>query len=232
MYAISASQATRSSRRPVSQPVSSGTARRYTGQMAGSPDPVPSKPRVALTLADGRVRLTGGIVEPDELFGRMCDGVTKAHLPPTGGRLWTGAVKKTLRRFAREIDRGIDVYSSDRHDEFLLDVVWLKPARGDAGANGRILLAVESEWGGFDAVWYDFSKLLYVRAPRKVLISCLPPKTLKEAIRQFEQDIVDAGGMESHEKYIVINFGPQRVECWWCGPPSPVRFRKGPQREY
>jgi hypothetical protein len=60
----------------------------------------------------------------------------------------------------------------------------------------------------------------------------LAPKALKTAIGYFTQDIIDTGGLESHEKYIVINFGNQRVEYWWCEPPEPVRFQKGSSRQY
>lgn len=196
------------------------------------PDHARLKPRVALSHADSHIRLTKGIVEPDQLFRRLFDGVK--HLPPTGGRLWTGAVKKTLRAFAQETDRAPVVYPDRGNPEFLLDVVWLKPAREDAReGNGRIVLAVESEWSSsFDEVWCDFSKLLYVKAPRKVLICDLSPKMIQEALRQFEQDIIDAGGLEAQEKYIVINFGNQYAECWSCGSPEPVRFQKGPRRRY
>ena len=174
------------------------------------------------------------ILEPDDLFGRLFDGLAQEQLPPLGGRRWTGAVRKTLERFAHEIDPNIVVYySNDNGPEFLLDVFWLKPARNDPDANGEILLAVECEWSdSSDNVWYDFSKLLYVRAPRKLLICCLSPKAIKEAIPQFTQDIVDAGGLESSEKYIVINFGNQHVEYWWCEPPEPVRFHQGSKRKY
>ena len=174
------------------------------------------------------------VVEPDHLFARLFQGLAEEQLPRYGGRRWTGAVRKTLKQFACEIDRNIVVsYSNNSGPEFLLDLIWLKPARDDPDANGRILLAVECEWSSRpDDVWYDFSKLLYVRAPRKLLICCLSPKALKEAIRQFTQDIIDAGGLESCEKYIVINFGNQRVECWWCEPPEPVKFQKGSNRQY
>jgi len=114
----------------------------------------------------------------------------------------------------------------------LLDLIWLSPARGDKDANGRIVLGVECEWGGPDAVWFDFSKLLYIRAARKLLICCLAPKTLQSSIRQFEKDIIDAGGLESQEKYIVINFGDQQAEYWWCELPEPVKFRKGLRASY
>jgi hypothetical protein len=115
------------------------------------------------------------IVEPDQLFNRLFDGVAQEHLPRIGASRWTAAVRKSLERFAKEIDRGIVVYySKESSHEFLLDLIWLKPARGDRDANGKILLAVECEWSNsLDKVWYNFSKLLYVRAPRKLLISDL-----------------------------------------------------------
>jgi hypothetical protein len=174
------------------------------------------------------------IVEPDQLFNRLFDGLAQEHLPRVGAKRWTAAVRKTLKQFARELDRNIVVYySNDSSSEFLVDLMWLKPARDDPDANGKILLAVECEWSSSpDNVWYDFSKLLYVRAPRKLLICCLSPKALKEALQQYAQEIVDAGGLESHEKYIVINFGNQRVEYWWCEPSEPVRFQKGSSRQY
>jgi hypothetical protein len=173
------------------------------------------------------------IVEPDHLFARLFDGLAKEQLPPLGGSLWTGAVRKALTQFATEIDPHIVVcYSNDNGPEFLLDLIWLKPARDDPDANGMILLAVECEWSCRpDDVWYDFSKRLYVRAPRKLLVCCLAPKALKTAVRQFEQDIAEVG-LELCEKYIVVNFGNQRVECWWCEPTEPIRFQKGSNRQY
>lgn len=105
-----------------------------------------NEPRSAPVLADNRIPFTDGIVEPDQLYRRLLDGILKEQIPPSGAGVWTRAVKKTLRIIAHEADPLIVVYPNDSGGEFLLDLIWLKPARDDADANGKILLAVECEW--------------------------------------------------------------------------------------
>jgi len=187
--------------------------------------------RLALPIPDSGISLATQIVEPDKLFRRLVDGIVQEHLRPVAS-LWTGAVKRVLRTIAHEIDPLIVVYPNNACGGLLLDLIWLKPARDDADGNGKILLAVECEWGGSDAVWFDFSKLLYVRASLKSMVCDLSPKALEKAIHQFEQDIVDTGGLESYEKYVVINFGVEIAEYWWCEPLEPLRFQQGLRRGY
>jgi hypothetical protein len=133
---------------------------------------------------------------------------------------------------AREIDPEMTVYPNDDSSEFLLDLIWLKAARPELDSNGKIILAVECEWGGADAAWYDFSKLLYVKSPRKLLVCCLSPKALTAATRQFETDLGDVGGVEPHEKYIVVNLGSESPEYRWCDASQPITFRSGPPAQW
>lgn len=175
---------------------------------------------------------TDSLVEPEYLFNRLLSGIRAEKLDPLGARKWTGAVKRTLRAMAREIDPNITVYPNDDSSEFLLDLIWLKAARPKVDSNGKIILAVECEWGGVEAAWYDFSKLLYVRSPRKLLVCCLSPKALGVATRQFETDLRDVGGVEPHEKYIIANFGNECAEYRWCDASQPIAFRNGPQEQW
>jgi hypothetical protein len=124
------------------------------------------------------------------------------------------------------------VYPNDDSSEFLLDLIWLKAARPKDDSNGKIVLAVECEWGGAEAAWYDFSKLLYVKSPRKLLVCCLSPKALDAAARSFERDLGDVGGVEPHEKYVLVNFGNEYAEYRWCDASQPITFQSGPQTRW
>ena len=118
--------------------------------------------------------LLPGIIEPEHLFHKLLDAIRGEGLDPLGARKWTRAVKNSLRAMARDIDPEIDCCPNETTGEFLLDFIWFKRARSqDPFANGQILLAVECEWGGPNAAWEDFSKLLYIKSPRKLLICSL-----------------------------------------------------------
>jgi hypothetical protein len=58
-----------------------------------------------------------------------------------------------------------DPDGDEQQPEFMLDLIWWRNKDSN-----DIDLAVESEWGANNAIWYDFGKLLAVKAPLKLLV--------------------------------------------------------------
>ena len=83
-------------------------------------------------------------------------------------------VKSTLCLACRHLDptlytcaTGVDEDAADQ-TEWLYDVTCLK--YDDDGYLTRVVLAAECEWGPENAIYYDFEKLLLVRADLRVMI--------------------------------------------------------------
>jgi hypothetical protein len=78
---------------------------------------------------------------------------------------WTRILKTILRRMGQERGYKVNPDPDWEPPQFLLDLIWWKNE-----SDMDIVLGVESEWGGNNAVCYDFGKLLTVKAPLKLLI--------------------------------------------------------------
>ena len=112
-------------------------------------------------------------------------------------RPWTEAVYRTLeRRLVAIKGRALFTVSEEAKSEFLLDFVWLDEVNGkDRGA----LMGMECEWArdrtdACEAVTSDFRKLLYFKAPLKLLVyECRPRdrdcirEMLRDCLKDFEQ---------------------------------------------
>lgn len=114
---------------------------------------------------------------------------------------WTRAVKEALCRCGEE--RNFDVYTGLRRPgkdtyEWLFDLVW------HDRTTGSVSLAVESEWGDEGDVLDDFSKLLVVKAPLKVMVyfaykGSFVERIEKEYLSAFDHHV-------KGEQYLLIEF--------------------------
>lgn len=114
---------------------------------------------------------------------------------------WTKALKEVLCRLGQ--DKGFDVHTALRrpekqHYEWLFDLVWYNRA------TGSVSLAVESEWGDEGDVLDDFSKLLVMKAPLKVMVHFAYKGSFVE---RFENEYLDV--FDHHvkgEQYLLVEF--------------------------
>jgi len=135
---------------------------------------------------------------------------------------WTRAVKEALWRCGEE--RGLSVYTGLRLPEkqsyeWLLDVVWYNRI------TCSVSLAVESEWGNEGDVLDDFSKLLVVKAPLKVMIYFAYKGSFVE---RFEKEYLSA--FDHHvkcEQYLLIQFqGPKNDRVYLYEAPNDGRVKE------
>jgi hypothetical protein len=127
---------------------------------------------------------------------------------------FTQAVKEVLFELGSEKDRGLRVYASihlgaEKHEEWLLDVVWFSVQRG-------IQLAVESEWGKVEQVLDDFEKLMCVKSPLKLMLfsssetglsGSIVVGRLEEYLTDFEQNV-------KGEIYLLVDFTGGGHQCY------------------
>jgi hypothetical protein len=114
---------------------------------------------------------------------------------------WTRAVKEVLRRCGEERDFAVHTALRGRekqHYEWLLDLLWCNRT------TGSVSLAVESEWGGEEDVLYDFSKLLVMKAPLKLMVYFAYKGSF---VARFEKEYLSA--FDHHvkgEQYLLVEF--------------------------
>lgn len=100
--------------------------------------------------------------------------------------------------------------------EFLLDLVWYSET-------GGIELGAECEWGNSEAVLCDFRKLVYVKAPLKVLVYWATRhgddgKVVRQGIENYLQKYTRhcAG-----EQYLLLEFGRDKDDrCYQYAVPE------------
>jgi hypothetical protein len=137
-----------------------------------------------------------------QLAARLVSTISLKQMDERLSRVWTDAVKSALREMGYEC--GFDVFpsSAPQHGEYLLDLVWFSET-------GGFELAAECEWQHLPKVLADFKKLVYVKAPLKVMIYWLqsPAKNdenfRRAMIRYLEQYSRHVAG----EEYLFIGFG-------------------------
>jgi hypothetical protein len=139
-----------------------------------------------------------------DLATRIVNAVRDQHLDERLNEPWTRFIKATLCDLGHEY--GFTVFFSGgdgpQRSEFLLDLVWYSDM-------GGIELAVESEWLGAREVLADFKKLLYVKAPVKVMIYWVEShaksgeRVRREIIRCMEQYSRHVAG----EEYLFVALG-------------------------
>jgi hypothetical protein len=134
---------------------------------------------------------------------------------------WTRAILEVLDGL------GAEFQCSSRHElaeggtEKLYDLIWLGP-------HGKVLrLAAEIEWKQApDEIAYDFEKLLYAKAPIKLLVHQRQDE--RTILPLLESTLAGYWGHVEGEEYIVIQLsdridrvGQRRLIAWsFCVPPT------------
>jgi hypothetical protein len=109
---------------------------------------------------------------------------------------WTDAVRRILHKWGEELGMETHHELATRGTEKLFDLIWFR--------NGRMKLAVESEWNRRQSeIEYDFEKLMYGKVPLKVCIHTRQSRE-EELLQALERLL---SGHRSHvegEEYVVI----------------------------
>ncbi|HWA26868.1 MAG TPA: hypothetical protein VG734_14510 [Lacunisphaera sp.] len=138
----------------------------------------------------------------DEVSQAIKDGQ-----PPTwGDRDWTVGIKASVAKLG--IMAGWKVCTSsvngiDRECEWLFDQTWFHNGNGMLREVGLVL---ESEWGNFQEVRYDFEKLLVARAPMKVMIYCDEKLDCAESFENLGLGMRHYKHQDASERFLVA--------CW------------------
>jgi hypothetical protein len=135
-----------------------------------------------------------------------------------GDTAWTQAVREALDSIARSLN--YDPVCSRKEpacSEVMLDQVWF-PKEGDQ----HLVFAMECEWGNsWDRkgknypkvthdVRYDFRKLLYVKAPLKMLVYTAGDHTMRAAIHGAIKDaMIHYPHHVEGECYVLVEFAPR-----------------------
>jgi hypothetical protein len=154
-------------------------------------------------------------IETEELI-RALLGSFESDIPrcASGGdslRDWTNVVKSTLRRLGKQ--RSLDVYDgTPSFEECLVDVMWWNES------SFRPEAVFESEWGNVKEVMYDFQKLIFIKAPLKVLI-CGPEDRAYDLIPRADEWIQKYPDHVMGERYVIVNVRRGTAECYqWAAP--------------
>jgi hypothetical protein len=130
-------------------------------------------------------------------------------------RGWKAAVFEGLGNIGRA--RGFKLFHgpcsglSTDGCEFLLDLIWYSDA-------GGIEMGAECEWGEAEDVFYDFRKLVYVKAPLKVLVYWAYRKRDDgEDVRQrIERYMEQYTRHVAGEQYLFLEFGAYGDDRCYC----------------
>ena len=126
--------------------------------------------------------------------------------PSASGKSWTKAVKSRLERIGKASNLLTCCYSVGHEVEWLLDLLWIDPK------DGRIVLAVEAEWGESDQIEADFAKLLSIKAYRKLLLFSTKNHTGGEGIvKRIESLMLAYPYHLVDEEYMAVEVTEQRA---------------------
>jgi hypothetical protein len=142
-----------------------------------------------------------------EIARRIVEFVRAKNLPYSDANTkWKTATYEILGNIGREL--GFKVFHepcpglSPDGSEFLLDLIW------DSNTGG-VELAAECEFESDSEVFYDFRKLVYVKAPFKVLIyAAARTKDSGKGIRsEIESYMAQYTRHVAGEQYLFVEFG-------------------------
>jgi len=143
---------------------------------------------------------------------RIITSEVPARAKSEGRRDWTQAVKQVLCGLCEE--HGLKPYASihlgsEKHEEWLLDVVW-------HSVSGGIKLATESEWGKLTHVQDDFEKLMSIKSPLKLLLfkSGNTRLSTAEVVQTLESDLAHFKQNVRGETYLLVDFRGGEHKCY------------------
>jgi len=132
---------------------------------------------------------------------------------PTGRAEFKAVKAQMKHEIARVLDAlgrtcGMETVHESHPQEFLYDVVWIAPS-------GTMGLAVECETSMYVAdVLYDFRKLLYAKAPLKLMVFSDSAQLRRQSIIDRIADELKAfHGHLPGEEYIVVQFCNFQTGC-------------------
>jgi hypothetical protein len=151
-------------------------------------------------------------IEPAELLQIVTSQVpARAKSEPTID--WTQAVKEVLCELGLKLE--FKIYASihlgsEKHREWLLDVVWYSPG------SGGIHLAVECEWGEEDEVLDDFEKIMCTKSPLKLMLfssgETLPSQP--SLVQKLQEYLADSEQNVDGELYLLVDFSGGEHRCY------------------
>ena len=124
-----------------------------------------------------------------------------------GDALWTQAIKLSIGKLGRTIDYRTCTsgFREEFDGEWLFDLCWY--ATTPDGHLLEILLAVESEWNRrFDAIRYDFEKLLVAKAKLKLMIFQASGSQMEDYFHRLTKGVAAYKGGSDGEVYILACF--------------------------
>jgi len=137
----------------------------------------------------------------EEISRELINGLSN-ELGNTDQRLnkpWTKAVNARLSKIGRRQGMLVCCRGCQEHGEWLLDVVWMLTDQH------KIVLAVESEWGGLPAIEDDFDKLMSIKSPRKLMLfETNNNQGYKEILERLEINMKDYPYHIAGEDYMAL----------------------------
>jgi hypothetical protein len=137
---------------------------------------------------------------------------------------WTQAVKEVICELGEQ--RGFKTYASihlgsEKHEEWLLDVVWWT-------TSGGMQLGVESEWGKVEHVLDDFEKLMSVKSPLKLMVFSSGETLLSEnhIVQKLREYLTDFDQNVKDEIYLLVDFTGGGHQCYECRVPHDGRLKE------
>jgi hypothetical protein len=127
-------------------------------------------------------------------------------------RDWTEAAKQVLCGLAKKCR--LTPYASihlgsEKHEEWLLDIVW-------HSVSGGTKLAVESEWGKLEHVQDDFEKLMSIKSPLKLMLfkSGNTRLSTAEVVQTLQGDLAPFKQNVKGETYLLVDFRGGEHQCY------------------
>jgi hypothetical protein len=151
------------------------------------------------------------------LFRQYLDALPKIGVDACSGPgEWTRHVKEWWAKKGTEY--GFQVWANGlglknpkfKNKEFMVDLLW----EIDSNRTALIQMALECEWNtSIDDILWDFCKLVYVKARRKVMIFQVPLRKEPDPINEFTSVVRRCRiKQEPAEKYLLIRHKDRRPE--------------------
>ena len=135
-----------------------------------------------------------------------------ARAKSAGRHDWTQAAKQVLCGLGKK--RKLTPYASihlgsEKHEEWLLDIVWFS-------VSGGMKLAVESEWGALAQVLDDFEKLMCAKSPLKLMLfkSANTGLSTEKLVQKLEGYLAHFKQNVQGERYLLVDFTEGEHRCY------------------
>ena len=146
------------------------------------------------------------LLDSDFLIAELAAEIKQCSLDECRDPEYTKRIKDRISAFCLEKGasdvRFTEASASERRHEFMVDLC--------AFEGQRMILAVESEWlPEPENTFYDFRKLLYLKAPLKVMI-CDSPSFVRDRLKPAAAFLAQYPDHLAGEEYIIFNFRGNR----------------------